>query len=325
MKNKDIGIDLGTANILIYVKGEGIVLSEPSVVAMDKDTGKVLAIGKKAHEMLGRTPGSVIAVKPLKDGVIADFDKTEIMLDYFIKKIKGKTIFSKPRILICCPSNITQVEKNAIKEVAERTGAKKVYVEEEPKVAAIGAGLSIDMPTGNMVIDIGGGTTDIAVLSLNGIVYSESIKLAGNTFDTDIIKYIKNKYKLLIGEVTAEQVKIKIGTVSSKEKEKKMEVRGRDLLTGLPKTITVTSNEIKEAIKDSTEMIVRTAKLVLEKIEPELAADIIDKGIVLTGGGALLDGLDKLIEKEIKVPTKVAESPLTCVVEGTGIILDNLR
>ncbi len=324
MKNKDIGIDLGTANILIYVKGEGIVLSEPSVVAMDKDTGKVLAIGKKAHEMLGRTPGSVIAVKPLKDGVIADFDKTEIMLDYFIKKIKGKTIFSKPRILICCPSNITQVEKNAIKEVAERTGAKKVYVEEEPKVAAIGAGLSIDMPTGNMVIDIGGGTTDIAVLSLNGIVYSESIKLAGNTFDTDIIKYIKNKYKLLIGEVTAEQVKIKIGTVSSKEKEKKMEVRGRDLLTGLPKTITVTSNEIKEAIKDSTEMIVRTAKLVLEKIEPELAADIIDKGIVLTGGGALLDGLDKLIEKEIKVPTKVAESPLTCVVEGTGIILDNL-
>lgn len=324
MKNKDIGIDLGTANILIYVKGEGIVLSEPSVVAMDKDTGKVLAIGKKAHEMLGRTPGSVIAVKPLKDGVIADFDKTEIMLDYFIKKIKGKTIFSKLRILICCPSNITQVEKNAIKEVAERTGAKKVYVEEEPKVAAIGAGLSIDMPTGNMVIDIGGGTTDIAVLSLNGIVYSESIKLAGNTFDTDIIKYIKNKYKLLIGEVTAEQVKIKIGTVSSKEKEKKMEVRGRDLLTGLPKTITVTSNEIKEAIKDSTEMIVRTAKLVLEKIEPELAADIIDKGIVLTGGGALLDGLDKLIEKEIKVPTKVAESPLTCVVEGTGIILDNL-
>lgn len=324
MKNKDVGIDLGTANILIYVKGEGIVLSEPSVVAMDKDTGKVLAIGKKAHEMLGRTPGSVIAVKPLKDGVIADFDKTEIMLDYFIKKIKGKTIFSKPRILICCPSNITQVEKNAIKEVAERTGAKKVYVEEEPKVAAIGAGLSIDMPTGNMVIDIGGGTTDIAVLSLNGIVYSESIKLAGNTFDTDIIKYIKNKYKLLIGEVTAEQVKIKIGTVSSKEKEKKMEVRGRDLLTGLPKTITVTSNEIKEAIKDSTEMIVRTAKLVLEKIEPELAADIIDKGIVLTGGGALLDGLDKLIEKEIKVPTKVAESPLTCVVEGTGIILDNL-
>lgn len=324
MKNKDIGIDLGTANILIYVKGEGIVLSEPSVIAMDKETGKVLAIGQKAHEMLGRTPGSVIAIKPLKDGVIADFDKTEIMLDYFIKKIKGKTILSRPRILICCPSNITQVEKNAIREVAERTGAKKVYVEEEPKVAAVGAGLEIGMPSGNMVIDIGGGTTDIAVLSLNGIVYSESIKVAGNTFDVDIIKYIKNKYKLLIGEVTAEQIKIKIGTVIDQPKEKTMKVRGRDLLTGLPKTITISSSEIKEAIKDSVNMIIHATKMVLEKIEPEISADIIDKGIVLTGGGALLDGLDKLIEKEIKVPTKIADSPLTCVAEGTGIILDNL-
>lgn len=324
MRNKDIGIDLGTANILIYVKGEGIVLCEPSVVAIDKESGKVLAIGEKAHEMLGRTPGSVLAIKPLKDGVIADFDKTEIMLDYFIKKIKGKTIFSRPRILICCPSNITQVEKNAIREVAERTGAKKVYVEEEPKVAAVGAGLSIDMPSGNMVIDIGGGTTDIAVLSLNGIVYSESIKVAGNTFDVDIIKYIKSKYKLLIGEVTAEQIKIKIGTVLDKPKEKRMDVRGRDLLTGLPKTITVTSTEVKEAIKDSVNMIIHATKLVLEKIEPEIAADIIDKGIILTGGGALLEGLDKLIENEIKVPTKIAKSPLTCVAEGTGILLDNL-
>ena len=325
MKNKDIGIDLGTANILIYVKGEGIVLSEPSVIAMDKETGKVLAIGQKAHEMLGRTPGSVIAIKPLKDGVIADFDKTEIMLDYFIKKIKGKTILSRPRILICCPSNITQVEKNAIREVAERTGAKKVYVEEEPKVAAVGAGLEIGMPSGNMVIDIGGGTTDIAVLSLNGIVYSESIKVAGNTFDVDIIKYIKNKYKLLVGEVTAEQIKIKIGTVIDQPKKKTMNVRGRDLLTGLPKTITISSSEIKEAIKDSVNMIIHATKMVLEKIEPEISADIIDKGIVLTGGGALLDGLDKLIEKEIKVPTKIADSPLTCVAEGTGIILDNLN
>lgn len=324
MRNKDIGIDLGTANILIYVKGEGIVLSEPSVVAIDKESGKVLAIGTKAHEMLGRTPGSVIAIRPLKDGVIADFDKTEIMLDYFIKKIKGKTIFSRPRILICCPSNITQVEKNAIREVAERTGAKKVYVEEEPKVAAVGAGLSIDMPSGNMVIDIGGGTTDIAVLSLNGIVYSESIKIAGNTFDTDIIKYIKSKYKLLIGEVTAEKIKIKIGTVLESNKEKTMKVRGRDLLTGLPKTITFSSKEVREAIKESVDMIIHGAKMVLEKIEPEISADIIDKGIVLTGGGALLEGLDKLIEQEIKVPTKIAESPLTCVAEGTGIILDNL-
>lgn len=324
MKNKDIGIDLGTANILIYVKGEGIVLSEPSVVAIDKDSGKVLAIGKKAHEMLGRTPGSVLAIKPLKDGVIADFDKTEIMLDYFIKKIKGKTFFSRPRILICCPSNITQVEKNAIREVAERTGAKKVYVEEEPKVAAVGAGLEIGMPSGNMVIDIGGGTTDIAVLSLNGIVYSESIKVAGNTFDTDIIKYIKKKYKLLIGEVTAETIKIKIGNVLDSSKEKTMKVRGRDLLSGLPKTINIISSEIKEAIIDSVNMIIHATKMVLEKIEPEISADIIDKGIVLTGGGALLDGLDKLIEREIKVPTKIAESPLTCVAEGTGIILDNL-
>ena len=325
MKNKDIGIYLGTANILIYVKGEGVVLSEPSVVAIDKETDKVLAVGQKAHEMLGRTPGSVMAIKPLKDGVIADFDKTEIMLDYFIKKIKGKTIFSRPRILICCPSNITQVEKNAIREVAERTGAKKVYVEEEPKVAAVGAGLDIGMPGGNMVIDIGGGTTDIAVLSLNGIVYSESIKVAGNTFDIDIVKYVKNKYKLLIGEVTAEQAKIKIGTVLDSNKQKTMKVRGRDLLTGLPKTITLSSDEIKEAINESVSMIIHTVKLVLEKIEPEISADIIDKGIVLTGGGALIDGLDKLIEKEIKVPVKIADSPLTCVVEGTGIILDNLR
>ena len=324
MRNKDIGIDLGTANILIYVRGEGIVLSEPSVVAIDKDSGKVLAIGQKAHEMIGRTPGSVIAMKPLKDGVIADFDKTEIMLDYFIKKIKGKTLFSKPRILICCPSNITQVEKNAIREVAERTGAKKVYVEEEPKVAAVGAGLEIGLPSGNMVIDIGGGTTDIAVLSLDGIVYSESIKVAGNTLDVDIIKYIKNKYKLLIGEVTAEQVKIKIGTVLDDVKQKSMKVRGRDLLTGLPKTINITSTEIKDAIKDSIEMIIHCVKTVLEKIEPEISADIIDKGIVLTGGGALLEGLDKLIEKEIKVPVKIAKSPLTCVAEGTGIILENL-
>lgn len=324
MRTKDIGIDLGTANILIYVKGEGIVLSEPSVVAIDKEIGKVLAIGQKAHEMIGRTPLSVIAIKPLKDGVIADFDKTEIMLDYFIKKIKGKTIFSKPRILICCPSNITQVEKNAIREVAERTGAKKVYVEEEPKVAAIGAGLEIKNPTGNMVIDIGGGTTDIAVLSLDGIVYSESIKIAGNTLDIDIIKYIKSKYKLLIGEVTAENIKIKIGTVMCESKNKSMKVRGRDLLTGLPKTIEITSKEVKEAIYDSLEMIIHATKTVLEKIEPEISADIIDKGIVLTGGGALLDGLDKLIEKEIKVPVRVAESPLTCVAEGTGIMLDSI-
>lgn len=324
MKNKDIGIDLGTANVLIYVKGEGVILSEPSVIAIDKETSKVLAVGEKAHEMLGRTPGSVIAIRPLKEGVIADFDKTEIMLDYFIKKIKGKSLFSKPRILICCPSNITQVEKNAIREVAERTGAKKVYVEEEPKVAAVGAGLEIGKPTGSMVIDIGGGTTDIAVLSLNGIVYSESIKIAGNTFDIDIIKYIKDKYKLLIGEISAEKIKIEIGNLNSSQKTKTMNVRGRDMLTGLPKTIEITSIEIKDAIKESIDLIIQKVKSVLEKIEPEISADIIDKGIVLTGGGALLAGLDKIIEKEIKVPVKIAKSPLTCVALGTGIMLDNI-
>lgn len=323
MKNKDIGIDLGTANILIYVKGEGIVLSEPSVIAVDSNTGKVLAIGEKAHEMLGRTPESVVAIKPLKEGVIADFDKTEVMLDYFIKKLNCKSFFTKTRILICCPSNTTQVEKNAIREVAERTGAKKVFLEEEPKVAAVGAGLDISEPSGNMVIDIGGGTTDIAVLSLNGIVYSESIKTAGNTFDTDIIKYVKSKYKLLIGEVTAEKIKIKIGSVSSAS-NKSMKIRGRDLLSGLPKTITFTSKEVSEAIKDSIETIIHTTKMVLEKIEPELSSDIIDKGIFLTGGGALLNDLDKLLEQELKVSVKVAQSPLTCVAEGTGIMLENL-
>ena len=323
LKNKNIGIDLGTSNILIYAKNEGIILNEPSVVAVDKKSNKVLAVGEKAYEMLGRTPGSVLTIKPLKDGVIADFDKTEIMLEYFIKRIKCKTFFTKPRILICCPSNITQVEKNAIKEVAERTGAKSVDVEEEPKVAAVGAGIKINLPTGNMVIDIGGGTTDIAVLSLGDIVYSESIKIAGNKFDNDIINYVKNKNKLLIGEVTAEQIKINIGTLIENQKNKSMKVKGRDLLTGLPKTVEITSNEVKEALKGSIDIIVHTVKNVLEKIEPEISADIIEKGIILTGGGALLNGLDKIIEKEIKVPVKVSKNPLTCVAEGTGIILES--
>ena len=323
MKSKDIGIDLGTSNILIYVKGEGVVLSEPSVVALDKNTKKVIAIGREAYKMLGRTPGSVVVNKPLKDGVIANFDETEIMLEYFIKKIRCKTIFTKPRILICCPSNITQVEKNAIKEVAERTGAKSVYVEEEPKVAAVGAGLEINIPSGNMVIDIGGGTTDIAVMSLGDVVYSESIKIAGNTFDNDIIDYIKNKHKLLIGDVTAEQIKINIGTLEEKPKEKSIKIRGRDIITGLPKTIEITSLEIKESLKNSINVIIHKVKNVLEKIEPELSADIIEKGIIITGGGALIKGLDKCIEKEIKVPVRIATKPLTCVVEGTGIILEN--
>lgn len=324
MFNKDIGIDLGTANVLIYVKGQGIVLNEPSVVAIDSETKKPLAVGIEAHEMLGRTPGKVKAIKPMKEGVIADFEVTEIMLNYFIKKINAKNIFSRPRILICCPSNITQVEKNAIKEAAERTGARKVYLEEEPKVAAVGAGLDIAKPSGNMVIDIGGGTTDIAVLSLGGIVNSASIKIAGNTFDNDISKYIKDKYKLLIGERTAEDIKIQIGTVFKGNKKEKMDVRGRDLVTGLPHSITITSEEVEEALKKSVYEIIKVTKTVLEQTPPELSADIIDKGIVITGGGALIDGFDKLFAQELKVPVFIAESPLTCVAEGAGIMLDNL-
>ena len=304
MFNKDIGIDLGTANVLIYIKGQGIVLNEPSVVAIDADTKRPLAVGSEAHEMLGRTPGKVKAIKPMKDGVIADYDTTEVMLNYFIKKINGKSFFSRPRILICCPSNITQVEKNAIKEAAERTGAKKVFLEEEPKVAAIGAGMDISKPSGNMVIDIGGGTTDIAILSLGGIVNSASIRIAGNAFDNDI--------------------EISIGTVFPGSRNEKMEVRGRDLVTGLPHTITLTSDEVEEALRESVYTIIHAVKGILEQTPPELSADIIDKGIVLTGGGALVDGFAQVLSQELKVPVFIAESPLTCVAEGTGILLDNL-
>jgi len=322
---KDIGIDLGTANVLVYVKGQGIVLNEPSVVSIDAETKRPLAIGTEARDMLGRTPGKVKAIRPLKDGVIADFELTEIMLDSFIKKINGKNLFTRPRILICCPSNITQVEKNAIKEAAERTGAKKVYLEEEPKVAAVGAGLDISKPNGNMVVDIGGGTTDVAVLSLGGIVTSASIKVAGNTFDSDIMKYIKDKYKLLIGDRTAEEIKLNIGTVYPDSRKEKMDVRGRDMVTGLPHTITISSKEVEEALRESAYAIVRTTKNVLEQTPPELSADIINQGIVITGGGALMDGIDKLLERELKVPIYIAESPLTCVAEGTGIMLENIH
>ena len=325
MFSKEIGIDLGTANILIYIKGEGIVLNEPSVVAIDEDTKKVLAVGLEAHEMLGRTPGKVKAIKPMKDGVIADFETTEVMLNYFIKKVNGKSFFQRPRILRCCPSNITTVEKNAIKEAAERTGAKRVYIEEEPKVAAVGVGLDISKPSGSMIIDIGGGTTDVAVLSLGSIVTSSSVKIAGNTFDSEITKYIKNKYKLLIGERTAEDLKKKIGTVTGGNKKEKLEVKGRDMVNGLPHTITITSEEIEEALRESINEIVRTIKQVLEITPPELSADIINKGIVLTGGGSMLDGLDILLKKELKVPVFIAESPLTCVAEGTGKMLENLH
>lgn len=321
---RDIGIDLGTTNILIYVKGKGVVLNEPSVVSIDTNTKKVLAVGTEAKEMLGRTPGKVKAIKPMKDGVIADFDTTEEMLKQFMKKAVGKRLLSKPRILICCPSNITGVEKNAIREMAEKMGARRVFLEEEPKVAAVGAGLDISKPSGSMVIDIGGGTTDIAVLSLGGIVTSDSIRIAGNTFDEDIANFIKNKYRVIIGEKTSEDIKITIGTVIKNSKKNSMEIIGRSASTGLPETITVTSEDVEESLKDDIKKIIISVKTVLEKIPPELAADIANKGIILTGGGSLIEGLVDKLRKELKVPVYISDSPLTNVAEGTGILLENL-
>lgn len=325
MLAKDIGIDLGTANVLIYIKGKGIVLNEPSVVVVDTETKNVIAVGTEANEMLGRTPGKVKAIRPMKDGVIADFELTEIMLNTFIKKIKAKNLFSRPRILICCPTNITPVEKNAIKEAAERTGARKVYIEEEPKVAAVGAGMDISKPAANMVLDIGGGTTDIAILSLNGIVSSTSVRIAGNALDKDIIKYIREKYKLLIGEKTAEDIKVNFANIYKPSKKEKLEVRGRNLITGLPSSIEITEEETMEALSDSVKAIIKAAKNVLEQTPPELSADIVEKGVILTGGGALLKGLVEVFEEELTIPVLIAETPLTCVAEGTGILLDNIK
>lgn len=325
MLAKDIGIDLGTANVLIYIKGRGIVLNEPSIVVIDTETNKVIAVGEEAREMLGRTPEKVKAVKPMKDGVIADFELTEIMLNYFINKIKARSLFSRPRILICCPTNITPVEKNAIKEAAERTGARKVFIEEEPKVAAIGAGMDISKPSANMVIDIGGGTTDIAILSMNGIVSSASVRIAGNVFDQDIIKYIRGKYKLLIGEKTAEDIKINFANVYKPSKKEKLVVKGRNLITGLPDSIELTQEETKEALEDDLNRIIKSTKNVLEQTPPELSADIIEKGLVLTGGGAKLTGLVDLLEEELTIPILIAETPLTCVAEGTGVLLEDIK
>ncbi|GLC87912.1 rod shape-determining protein [Lysinibacillus piscis] len=324
MFSKDIGIDLGTANVLIHVKGKGIVLNEPSVVAIDKNTNKVLAVGEEARQMVGRTPGNIIAIRPLRDGVIADFDVTEAMLRHFINKLNLKGFLTKPRILICCPTNITSVEQKAIREAAEKSGGKKVYLEEEPKVAAIGAGMDIFQPSGNMVVDIGGGTTDVAVLSMGDIVTSESIKVAGDVFDNDILQYIKKEYKLLIGERTAESIKMTIGTVFKGGRQDSMEIRGRDMVTGLPQTITIHSHEIEQALHESVAMIVQSAKNVLEKTPPELSADIIDRGVIITGGGALLHGMDQLLIEELKVPVFVAERPMDCVAIGTGIMLENI-
>ncbi|WP_223065986.1 rod shape-determining protein [Paenibacillus caui] len=321
---KDIGIDLGTANVLIHVKGKGVVLDEPSVVAIESDTKRVLAVGEDARRMVGRTPGNIVAIRPLMDGVIADFEITETMLKHFIGRVGGKNWYSHPRILICAPTNITSVEQKSIREAAERSGAKEVFLEEEPKAAAIGAGMDIYEPSGNMVVDIGGGTTDVAVLSMGDIVTASSIKMAGDKLDAAIIRYIKGKYKLMIGERTAEDIKINIGTVHPGGREAAMDIRGRDMVSGLPLTVAISSAEVQEALWDPVSSIVAAAKSVLERTPPELSADIIDRGVILTGGGALLHGLDELLAEELRVPVLVAEDPMHCVVKGTGIMLDNL-
>jgi len=322
---KDIGIDLGTANVLIHVEGKGIVLNEPSVVAIDTKSGKVLAVGTEAYKMVGRTPGNIRAIRPLKDGVIADFDITEAMLSYFIDKLNVKGVLSKPNILICCPTNITSIEQKAIIEAAEKSGGRNVYLEEEPKVAAIGAGMDIFQPQGNMVIDIGGGTSDIAVLSMGDIVTSQSLRLAGDKMDAEIAAFVKKEHSLLIGEHTAEKIKIEIGEVYGQDTGKTLDVRGRDMVTGLPRTITITSKEIESALHDTMMVIVQAAKDVLNQTPPELSADIIDHGIMLTGGGALLHGIAQLFTDNLKVPVIVAERPLDAVALGTGVLLGNIN
>ncbi|HOV40775.1 MAG TPA: rod shape-determining protein [Oscillospiraceae bacterium] len=321
---KDIGIDLGTANTLVYMRGKGIIIREPSVVAVDTRTDKVRCVGQEAKDVIGRTPGSIVAVRPLKDGVIADFDITTSMLQEFIKKALVGSVFAKPRVVICIPSGVTAVERRAVKEAAENAGAKKVSIIEEPMAAAIGAGLRVAEPTGSMIVDIGGGTSEVAVISLGGIVTSRSVRVAGDEFDLAIINFIKKKYNLLIGERTAENVKIAIGSAYPSEADTTMEIKGRNLLNGLPENITVTSAEIREALSEPLSHVIDAIKTTLEKTPPELAADIIDQGITLAGGGALLKGLDKLINKETGMPVHIAEAPLDCVAEGAGKVLENL-
>ena len=320
---QDIGIDLGTATVIAYVKGKGIVLREPSVVAVDKNSGEVLAVGQEARRMLGRTPGNIIATRPLREGVISDYTVTEKMLKHFISKVCGKFVFS-PRIMICIPSQVTEVEKRAVIDAASQAGARKVYLIEEPIAAAIGAGIDISKPCGNMIVDIGGGTTDIAVISLGGSVVSTSLKVAGDKFDEAIVKYIKRKHNVMIGERTAEDLKVNIGCVYPKIQDMEMDIRGRDLSTGLPKTITIYSSEMLEALIEPAMMIVDSVHSVLEKTPPELASDISDKGIYMTGGGCLVDGLDKLLQEKTGINVMIAEDAISCVALGTGKALDNL-
>jgi rod shape-determining protein MreB len=324
MFSNDLAIDLGTANTLIYIKGKGIILSEPSVVAIKKGTNQVLKVGREAKEMLGRTPGSIVAIRPLKDGVIADFDVTEQMIRAFILKTHNRKALVRPRVIVGVPSGITQVEKRAIRDSADQAGAREVYLIEEPMAAAIGAGLPVQEPTGSMIVDIGGGTTEVAVISLSGIVYSQSVRIAGDEMDEAITQYLKRKYNLLIGERTSENIKIQIGSAYPFDEPRKMDVKGRDLVDGIPKTLAIIDSDIREALHDTVYAIVDAIRTALERTPPELAADIAEKGIVLAGGGALLHGLDTLIALETHLKVRVADDPLSCVVLGTGKVLDEL-
>lgn len=324
MAGTDVGIDLGTASILVYIKGKGVVLKEPSVVAFDRDTNKIKAIGEEARLMLGRTPGNIVAVRPLRQGVISDFTVTEKMLEHFIRKAVGKKTFRKPKIAVCVPSGVTEVEKKAVEDATYQAGAREVSIIEEPIAAAIGAGIDISRPCGNMIVDIGGGTTDIAVISLGGTVVSTSIKIAGDDFDEAIVRFMRKKHNLLIGERTAEDIKIKVGSCYPRSEVDSIDVRGRNLVTGLPKTVTVTSEETEEALKETTSQIVEAVHSVLERTPPELTADIAERGIVLTGGGALLRGLEELLESKTGINTMTAEDPMKCVAIGTGKFVEFL-
>jgi len=325
MFSNDLAIDLGTANTLVFAKGKGIVVCEPSIVAVNQKTGRVEAVGREAKEMLGRTPGTIVAIKPMKDGVIADFEHTEKMLDYFIRKAHNRNMGVRPRIVIGVPSEITQVEKRAVKDSAFKAKATEVYLVEEAMAAAIGAGLPITEPMGNMIIDIGGGTTDVAVISMAGIVYSRTVRVAGNEMDEAIIQYIKRKYNLLIGERTSEEIKMRIGSAYPLDEELTMEIKGRDLVDGIPKTITITDEEIREALAETVSTIIDAVRVALEQTPPELSADIVDKGIVLTGGGALLKNLDRRLREETGLPVSMADDPLSSVVLGTGRMLTDFN
>ncbi|MGF7184803.1 rod shape-determining protein MreB [Desulfitispora alkaliphila] len=323
----DIGIDLGTASVLVYVKGKGIVLNEPSVVALNKDTNRVIAVGEEARRMLGRTPGNIVAIRPMKEGVIADYDVTEKMIRYFIEKVSGRRWIFKPRVMVCIPSGVTSVEERAVKQAAVQAGAKSAYLIEEPLAAALGAGLEISEASGNMVIDIGGGTTDVAVLSLGGIVTCKSLRVGGDKFDDAIVRFIRREYNLMIGERTAEEIKIQVGTAYPRgdRKETTMDVRGRDLVTGLPKTLTISSQEIFGALSEPVEAIVGAVKEVLEKTPPELASDIVDKGMIMTGGGALLNGLNTLLAQETELPVHISDEAISSVAIGTGKALSMIN